>query len=533
METIPRGDSEEMIPSKWNRFSQLASNCRKPFQTKYHPRPDKPESFRHSLKYAFLCPPHGELARYLSYIISLALLWLVCLAISPQQALPGSNVFSLIVLYTAAALAGKLVTILRLPSMVGMFLVGVLVRNVPHINIAQHILPHWTSCLRNFALTILLLRTGFKIMSIRRGSSNIFYRLHSLPFAVELFTSACMYRFITKLPWSWSISLGSIISSVSPSIILTLLLQIQNLRHTNSIQSQIAAALIVNNIFAAVIVAITWSTENNAANIILKLLEPFGEILVGVIVGILLCYIPPEDFVHNLFFRCVFLVGSSALVLFTLSAVHQTFVGHLAVLVLSYVAAWGWKKGLKTNQMLLHKVDAILNTLWLFCQTLLFGLMGCDVNLSVINARILGFVFVCLFTGLLVRFVISYVVMVRTQITKRERVYCSLALLPKAESQVLAAYILQNALDLGDEILQPYGYIVLKMTVLAILLTAPFGATLLHLSGRYLLKTPTESNDESNIALVTRRKSSEDSVESLNGDDVTSEAEQQFMDISL
>ncbi|XP_014780640.1 sodium/hydrogen exchanger 9B1 isoform X3 [Octopus bimaculoides] len=307
----------------------------------------------------------------------------------------------------------------------------------------------------------------------------------------------------------------------------------RNLRHTNSIQSQIAAALIVNNIFAAVIVAITWSTENNAANIILKLLEPFGEILVGVIVGILLCYIPPEDFVHNLFFRCVFLVGSSALVLFTLSAVHQTFVGHLAVLVLSYVAAWGWKKGLKTNQMLLHKVDAILNTLWLFCQTLLFGLMGCDVNLSVINARILGFVFVCLFTGLLVRFVISYVVMVRTQITKRERVYCSLALLPKAESQVLAAYILQNALDLGDEILQPYGYIVLKMTVLAILLTAPFGATLLHLSGRYLLKTPTESNDESNIALVTRRKSSEDSVESLNGDDVTSEAEQQFMDISL
>lgn len=70
------------------------------------------------------------------------------------------------------------------------------------------------------------------------------------------------------------------------------------------------------------------------------------------------------------------------------------------------------------------------------------------------------------------------------------------------------------------------------MTVLAILLAAPFEATLLNLSGHYLLKTPTETNYES-MALVTRRKSSQDSVESLNGDDVTSEAEQRFMDISL
>ena len=161
----------------------------------------------------FRCPPHGYLARWASGLLSMLALYVVLLVIvGKEQGLPGichvknlsikdapavatsvseiysngtnksfatpyiptssnrhkhlsetkcsGGIFGLYVLFVCSMLASSLAKKLSMPPLLGMLLVGLLLKNVPYINVAQTISKEWSSALRNLALVVILTRAG-------------------------------------------------------------------------------------------------------------------------------------------------------------------------------------------------------------------------------------------------------------------------------------------------------------------------------------------------------------------------------------
>lgn len=66
-----------------------------------------------------------------------------------ESALPGSNIFSLFVLFVVAEAVGRAVVPLRLPPLLGMLVVGILLKSVPGLDIiGKNIDQEWSAALR-------------------------------------------------------------------------------------------------------------------------------------------------------------------------------------------------------------------------------------------------------------------------------------------------------------------------------------------------------------------------------------------------
>merc|ERR1712106_549539 len=120
------------------------------------PPPDA--SFSEKLKYTCLCPPHGAVASLLTWIVISAATWACVYSILGAEALPGHNLFSLGVLFLACHAGGELVSKVRLPPLLGMLVVGIIIRSCPpgftneeQLNIGSDINKQWSAVLRKIA----------------------------------------------------------------------------------------------------------------------------------------------------------------------------------------------------------------------------------------------------------------------------------------------------------------------------------------------------------------------------------------------
>ncbi|KAI5609278.1 sodium/hydrogen exchanger 9B2-like, partial [Silurus asotus] len=113
------------------------------------------------------CPkPQGLLASIITKGLLAVLLFGVCWAVLQEECEPGHNIFGLVILFLSAVCGGKLVGAITLPNLppipplLGMLLMGLVLRNVPYVNDAVFIDQKWSSSLRSIALAIILTRAG-------------------------------------------------------------------------------------------------------------------------------------------------------------------------------------------------------------------------------------------------------------------------------------------------------------------------------------------------------------------------------------
>lgn len=135
--------------------------------------------------------------------------------------------------------------------------------------------------------------------------------------------------------------------------------------------------------------------------------------------------------------------------------------------------------------------DALLKQLWDgAAKALLFGCIGAAVDVSFLSADLLGAAVVIVLCGLASRLPASMLATQGSPLTLRERLFVTLAWLPKATVQAaLGPVALDRALarQPRDPLEVHWGEQVLCVTALAVLLTAPVGALLISLSGPRLL----------------------------------------------
>ncbi|KAK3547219.1 hypothetical protein QTP86_017715, partial [Hemibagrus guttatus] len=407
------------------------------------------------------CPkPQGFLASVITKGLLAVLLFGVCWAVLVTEFKPGQNIFGLVILFLSAVCGGKLVGAIILPNLppipplLGMLLMGLVLRNVPYVNDAVFIDQKWSSSLRSIALAIILTRAG-----------------------LGLDPAVCILF---------------VLSAVSPAVVVPsmLLLQADGFGVQKGIPSLLMASGSFDDILAitgfTTCLGMAFSTGSTWLNLVMGLVEVVVGILAGMILGVVIHFFPSEDQADLVLRRSCMLLGLSVFCVFVSHVAGLGGAGGLSTLVLSFIAGISWEKKKAP-------VAAVVGRFWDIFQPLLFGLIGAEITISALNAKTVGLGTAALCVGVVVRVCVTFTVVLFAGFNLKEKIFISLAWLPKATVQAaIGSTALDMARSLGDKQLEGYGMDVLTVAVLAIMITAPIGALAIGLAGPKLLQKYTE-----------------------------------------
>ena len=509
-----------------------------PVLLSHHPPPPTSPSLPVRLKYCLLCPPHGRCGDLLTLLVILLTVWAVSYSLLGPLSLPTSDVitvsvrggcvFTTLLLLVCAVLGGKLVELVRLPPLLGMLLVGMLLSNAPRVREVGRLDPSWSSALRSAALVVILIRAGLGLDpdKLRRLSWMVF-RLAFLPCLAESCTVAVASHFILGLPWLWAFMLGFVLAAVSPAVVVPCLLSLQQrgLGVNKGVPTLVIAAASIDDVLAiscfTILLGVIFNPSGDLTRTILQgPLEVLVGVLYGLAWGVMTIFLPPTASPGR---RLVMLLGGGLLAVFGLPLLELPGAGPLAVLVMAFIVGLGWRRQGWADS---NPVTDVLADLWTVLQPLLFSLIGAEVDLAKLDLEVLGLAVAVLFIGLLVRLVISQLAVLGGDLNLRERIFVSLAWLPKATVQaaigplaldkakellssslpgqecppvqnVTLSADVEDSLSLGQVCqMQHYGNVILTVAVSVIIITAPIGAVAILLSGPKLLTGTRDEREE-------------------------------------
>lgn len=380
---------------------------------------------------------------------------------------------------------GWLVTRLRLPSLLGMLLTGILLG--PYVlNLLDESILGISADLRQLALIIILTRAG---LSLNIDDLKKVGR----PAVLLCFVPACfeMAGMVVLAPRLLGLSvldaaiLGAVIAAVSPAVIVPKMLRLMELGYgtKHSIPQMILAGASVDDVFVIVMfTAFTGLAQGGTVSP-----ATFVQIPVSIVTGVALGLLAGVAF--SAVYRRIHVRDSvKVVVLLSLSflfvALENAVKGIVPFSGLLAVMSCGIAVNRRRPE-LAARLSGKYNRLWVAAEVLLFVLVGATVDIGYAAAAGVAAVLVVL-GALVFRMVGVFVCVAGTKLTRKERLFCMLAYTPKATVQAAIGSV-PLSMGLGC------GQIVLTVAVVAILLTAPLGAFAIDLTYRRLLDTPDTS----------------------------------------
>uniref|UniRef100_A0A3B3TBX0 Sodium/hydrogen exchanger 9B2-like n=1 Tax=Paramormyrops kingsleyae TaxID=1676925 RepID=A0A3B3TBX0_9TELE len=381
----------------------------------------------------------------------------------------------------------------------GMLLAGLVLRNVPYITSAVYIDSRWSTALRNIALAIILTRAGLGLDALAlRKLKAVCVRVAVGPCTVEACTVAVVSHFLMSLPWIWSFLLGFVLSAVSPAVVVPsmLLLQKEGFGVEKGIPTLLMAAGSFDDILAitgfSACLGMAFATGSTWSSLLKGILEVLGGLTIGLVLGFFLRFFPSADQAQLVMRRAFLLLGLSVLAVFGSRIAGFSGAGGLCTLVMAFLAGLSWRESKVSVKLI--PVAGFVGMGWTVFQPLLFGLIGAEISVTALDVNTVG---ESSNTGLVVRVLFTFTMVLFAGFTFKEKVFIALAWLPKATVQ---AAIGSTALDMaqaqGDAVLEKFGMDILTVAVLAILTTAPIGALSISLAGPRLLQRSTTTSPE-------------------------------------
>ena len=386
---------------------------------------------------------------------------------------------SLALIFLVGMSLGWIVTRLRLPSLLGMLLTGILLG--PYVlDLLDASILGISADLRQLALIIILTRAG---LSLNLEDLKKVGR----PAVLMCFVPACfeIVGMVTFAPRLLGISvldaaiMGAVVAAVSPAVIVPKMLRLMELGFgtRRSIPQMILAGASVDDVFVIVMfTAFTGLAQGGTfspATFVQIPVSIVTGIAVGLAVGVAFGAVYRRIHVRDSV-KVVVLLSLSFLFVALENAVKGIvpFSGLLAVM----------SCGIAINRRrpeLAARLSGKYNRLWVAAEVLLFVLVGATVDIGYAAAAGAAAVLVVL-GALVFRMAGVFVCLLRTPLSAKERLFCMIAYTPKATVQAAIGSV-PLTMGLGC------GQIVLTVAVLAILITAPLGAFSIDLTYRRLL----------------------------------------------
>lgn len=377
---------------------------------------------------------------------------------------------------------------LRLPALLGMLFTGIILGPYA-LNLLDPSILSISADLRQLALVIILTRAGLALdLDDLKKVGRPALLMCFVPACFEIAGMVLLAPSLLGISILEAALMGTVIAAVSPAVIVPkmLFLMENKIGTKKSIPQLIMAGASVDDVFVIVLfTAFTGLLSGGEVSSASFLQIPIA-IVTGLTAGILL------GLVLSIYFKRFHMRDSVKVLIllsisFLLVAMEKLLKGTLPVSGL--LAVMGMSATLLKNYGLLAKrLSAKFNKLWVGAEILLFVLVGATVDIKYAVAA--GFAAVLLIFGVMIfRLAGVYVSLLKTPLTKKERVFCMIAYLPKATVQAAIGSI---PLALGLSC----GKIVLTVAVLAILITAPLGAFGVDISYKKLLEQDNTATEE-------------------------------------
>lgn len=400
---------------------------------------------------------------------------------------------------TCTLLASKVCSRLNCPPLIGMLLMGMIfgengLRQVTgslttwlQITKIPELVLDVGPELRNLALVIILIRAGLGLRKndlITIGRPAL--KLSIIPAASEAMTITLLAVVVLDFSILESALLAFVITAVSPAVIVPKMLHLMEHPQHRSVASLTLAAASLDDIFVLA-----------AFGICIKAAQPLGSfnglavfvfplyLLFGLGLGAILGYL-----CSRFIAKCGFSSAQGCLLTLLIAVIFKEsesrinipYCSLLGVMVMSFVAK-------ETLPELGKALSGHFQNLWVGAELILFLLIGAAVDINVLfNVGFSGMFL--LIGGLCARAFGVWLSLRKSRFSKKEQLFVTLSMLPKATVQaaiggsVLAAVtdgsaFVQGGLRTGEQIL--------ACAVLAILVTAPLGAWFIDWGRKRLL----------------------------------------------
>ena len=385
--------------------------------------------------------------------------------------------------------AGWLFSKMKLPSLLGMILVGIAIG--PHsLGLIDDSLMGISADIRQIALVIILTRAGLSLnLADLKKVGRPAILMCFVPACIEMIGTILLAPPLLGLSVLDAAVIGSVIAAVSPAVVVPRMIKLleEGYGTRESIPQMILAGASVDDVF--VIVVFTALTTLAATGNIS--VASFGQIPVSICLGILLGCVSGILLVA-FFKKCQMRDSIKVLIMlcvsFLMLEIQELLEGIVPVSGLLAIMSIGIVMKRQYDE-LARRMSVKYNKLWLCAEVFLFVLVGAAVDLKYAMAA--GIAAIILVAGAMIfRMCGVSLSLVGTSLTRKERLFCMMAYTPKATVQAAIGTI---PLAMGLEC----GSIALTVAVISILLTAPFGAICVDNSYKKLLKPATNEESKS------------------------------------
>ncbi len=397
-----------------------------------------------------------------------------------------SLAFIFLVGLTMAAICQRL----NLPRIIGMLLTGIVLG--PYVlDLLDPSILSISADLRQMALIIILLKAGLSLnLSDLKKVGRPAIMMSSIPASCEILAFFLFAPSILGVTRIEAAVMGAVLGAVSPAVVVPRMVQLMDTKYgtDKSIPQLIMAGASCDDIFVIVLFSTFVSmAQGGQANLMDFINIPVSILLgiaLGAITGYLLSLFFETAYAHKHCVRNSMKVIIVLGVSFLLMSIETWLEDIVSVSGLLAVVSMACVLKIKSTAFVSKRLSEKFGKLWLAAEVLLFVLVGAAVDIRyTMNAGIAAVLMI--FLALIFRSIGVAICLIGTPMTKKERIFCMIAYLPKATVQAAIGSV---PLSMG----LPCGQIVLSVAVLAILITAPLGAIgidmtykrLLHKEGR-------------------------------------------------
>lgn len=361
---------------------------------------------------------------------------------------------------------------LKLPGIIGMLFSGIIIG--PYgFNLIDSSILSISAEIRKIALIVILIRAGLglELNELKKVGFSSF-KLSFIPCLFEGLCITFVSHWLLGITYIEAGMLGFIVAAVSPAIVVPFMIKYKEAGYgrKNSIPTLVLAGASVDDIFA-----ITFFTSflsfyhNENSNILQNLVKIPISIVLGIIIGILcgvLILLLFRKLKTSYIYKGIILLSFSMMLNVLENSINTyiEFSSLLAIMCMGFVISYFSKKTYENLS------PQFLN-IWTLAKIFLFVLVGAEVNYNLIfETGFLGVAIILI--GLLARSIGVFTALLKSKLNSNEKIFISISYIPKATVQAALGAI---PLTMGVK----NGNLILAISVLSIILTAPIGAFLM------------------------------------------------------
>ena len=376
--------------------------------------------------------------------------------------------WSLALVFLGGLLAGEVFRRLRLPPLLGMLLVGIAFGPYA-LGLLDDSLLAISADLRKVALIIILTRAGLSldIGDLRKvGRSAVL--LCFVPATFEIVGTVILAPRLLGVSVLEAAIIGSVIAAVSPAVVVPRMLRLMDEGYGSGqgIPQMILAGASVDDVYVIVLFSSFTSLASGGTLSPLDFVRIPTSLVLGIAAGVL-CGLALAWWFSHVHMRDSIKVVVFLALSFVLVTIEDHCTGIIGFSGLLAVMSMGIMLGQRIP-VVSKRLSAKYDRLWVGAELLLFVLVGAMVNIAYVAYA--GVAAILLILGAMVfRMAGVFASVLGTKLNGKERAFCMLAYTPKATVQAAIGGVpLAMGLACGET--------VLTVAVLAILITAPFGA---------------------------------------------------------